>query len=221
MPGPAPQYPGSHVSGIGRPASLASEETRPGTRCPPPNGTPRGSPGDRPRGGEARLHSPWLSGRSPVSDPGRGRHLHSVLKWAAGQGSQGRGARPEGPLIMLDTIQAQGGGQRRCASSVHRDFTRPSPYRFLPAQPLYARCPESDRYRAHWRPEDVEVSPGERCCSRAASGHQRSGMQRRSHMSSQNPGISAAGRALGRTALNPASGPAAIGGMLQAGEPRR
>ncbi len=36
-------------------------------------------------------------------------------------------------------------------------------------------------------------------------------------MSSQNPGISAAGRALGRTALNPASGPAAIGGMLQAG----
>ena len=38
-------------------------------------------------------------------------------------------------------------------------------------------------------------------------------------MSSQNPGISAAGRALGRTALNPASGPAAIGGMLQAGQP--
>jgi hypothetical protein len=37
-------------------------------------------------------------------------------------------------------------------------------------------------------------------------------------MSSQNPGISAAGRALGRTALNPASGPAAIGGMLQAGD---
>jgi hypothetical protein len=38
-------------------------------------------------------------------------------------------------------------------------------------------------------------------------------------MSSQNPGISAAGRALGRTALNPASGPAAIGGMLQTGQP--
>ena len=37
-------------------------------------------------------------------------------------------------------------------------------------------------------------------------------------MSSQNPGISAAGRALGRTALDPASGPAAIGGMLQAGQ---
>lgn len=42
-------------------------------------------------------------------------------------------------------------------------------------------------------------------------------MPERPHMSSQNPGISAAGRALGRTALNPASGPAAIGGMLQAG----
>jgi hypothetical protein len=38
-------------------------------------------------------------------------------------------------------------------------------------------------------------------------------------MTSQNPGISAAGRALGRTALNPASGPAAIGGMLQTGQP--
>jgi hypothetical protein len=37
-------------------------------------------------------------------------------------------------------------------------------------------------------------------------------------MSSQNPGISAAGKALGRTALNPASGPAAIGGMLQVGD---
>jgi hypothetical protein len=37
-------------------------------------------------------------------------------------------------------------------------------------------------------------------------------------MSSQNPGISAAGKAAGRTALNPAAGPAAIGGMLQAGE---
>jgi len=36
-------------------------------------------------------------------------------------------------------------------------------------------------------------------------------------MSSQNPGISAAGKAAGRTALNPAAGPAAIGGMLQAG----
>jgi hypothetical protein len=36
-------------------------------------------------------------------------------------------------------------------------------------------------------------------------------------MSSQNPGISAAGKAAGKTALNPASGPAAIGGMLQAG----
>jgi hypothetical protein len=37
-------------------------------------------------------------------------------------------------------------------------------------------------------------------------------------MSSQNPGISAAGRAAGKTALNPAAGPAAIGGMLQAGD---
>ena len=36
-------------------------------------------------------------------------------------------------------------------------------------------------------------------------------------MSSQNPGISAAGKAAGKTALNPAAGPAAIGGMLQAG----
>jgi hypothetical protein len=37
-------------------------------------------------------------------------------------------------------------------------------------------------------------------------------------MSSQNPGISAAGKAAGKTALNPAAGPAAIGGMLQAGD---
>jgi len=37
-------------------------------------------------------------------------------------------------------------------------------------------------------------------------------------MSSQNPGISAAGKAAGMTALNPAAGPAAIGGMLQPGE---
>ncbi len=37
-------------------------------------------------------------------------------------------------------------------------------------------------------------------------------------MSSQNPGISAAGRAAGKTALNPAAGPAAIGGMLQPGD---
>jgi hypothetical protein len=37
-------------------------------------------------------------------------------------------------------------------------------------------------------------------------------------MSSQNPGISAAGKAAGKTALNPAAGPAAIGGMLQPGE---
>jgi len=36
-------------------------------------------------------------------------------------------------------------------------------------------------------------------------------------MSSQNPGVSAAGKAAGRTALNPAAGPAAIGGMLQVG----
>ncbi len=37
-------------------------------------------------------------------------------------------------------------------------------------------------------------------------------------MSSHNPGISAAGKAAGKTALNPAAGPAAIGGMLQAGD---
>ena len=37
-------------------------------------------------------------------------------------------------------------------------------------------------------------------------------------MSSPNPGISAAGEAAGRTALNPATGPAAIGGMLSPGE---
>jgi hypothetical protein len=36
-------------------------------------------------------------------------------------------------------------------------------------------------------------------------------------MSSPNPGISAAGEAAGRTALNPATGPAAIGGMLVPG----
>jgi hypothetical protein len=37
-------------------------------------------------------------------------------------------------------------------------------------------------------------------------------------MSSVNPGISAAGEAAGRTALDPSSGRAAIGGMLQVGE---
>jgi hypothetical protein len=37
-------------------------------------------------------------------------------------------------------------------------------------------------------------------------------------VSSPNPGISAAGEAAGRTALNPATGPAAIGGMLSPGE---
>jgi hypothetical protein len=36
-------------------------------------------------------------------------------------------------------------------------------------------------------------------------------------MSSPNPGISAAGEAAGRTALNPKTGPAAIGGMLVPG----
>jgi hypothetical protein len=36
-------------------------------------------------------------------------------------------------------------------------------------------------------------------------------------MSSLNPGISAAGEAAGRTALNPKTGPAAIGGMLVPG----
>ena len=37
-------------------------------------------------------------------------------------------------------------------------------------------------------------------------------------MSSPNPGISAAGEAAGRTALNPSTGPAAIGGMVVPGE---
>jgi len=37
-------------------------------------------------------------------------------------------------------------------------------------------------------------------------------------MASPNPGISAAGEAAGRTALNPSAGPAAIGGMLVPGE---
>jgi hypothetical protein len=37
-------------------------------------------------------------------------------------------------------------------------------------------------------------------------------------MPSPNPGISAAGEAAGRTALNPKAGPAAIGGMLVPGE---
>jgi hypothetical protein len=37
-------------------------------------------------------------------------------------------------------------------------------------------------------------------------------------MSSPNPGISAAGEAAGRTALDPSTGPAAIGGMLSPGE---
>jgi hypothetical protein len=37
-------------------------------------------------------------------------------------------------------------------------------------------------------------------------------------VSSPNPGISAAGEAAGRTALNPSTGPAAIGGMLSPGE---
>jgi hypothetical protein len=37
-------------------------------------------------------------------------------------------------------------------------------------------------------------------------------------MPSPNPGISAAGEAAGRTALNPSAGPAAIGGMLVPGE---
>jgi hypothetical protein len=37
-------------------------------------------------------------------------------------------------------------------------------------------------------------------------------------MPSPNPGISAAGEAAGRTALNPNAGPAAIGGMLVPGE---
>jgi hypothetical protein len=37
-------------------------------------------------------------------------------------------------------------------------------------------------------------------------------------MSSVNPGISAAGEAAGRTALDPSSGRAAIGGMLSVGE---
>jgi hypothetical protein len=38
------------------------------------------------------------------------------------------------------------------------------------------------------------------------------------HMSSVNPGISAAGEAAGRTALDPSTGRAAIGGMLSVGE---
>jgi hypothetical protein len=38
------------------------------------------------------------------------------------------------------------------------------------------------------------------------------------YMSSVNPGISAAGEAAGRTALDPSSGRAAIGGMLSVGE---
>jgi hypothetical protein len=37
-------------------------------------------------------------------------------------------------------------------------------------------------------------------------------------VSSPNPGISAAGEAAGRTALNPSTGPAAIGGMVVPGE---
>jgi hypothetical protein len=37
-------------------------------------------------------------------------------------------------------------------------------------------------------------------------------------MSSVNPGISAAGEAAGKTALDPSSGRAAIGGMLSVGE---
>jgi hypothetical protein len=37
-------------------------------------------------------------------------------------------------------------------------------------------------------------------------------------VASPNPGISAAGEAAGRTALNPSAGPAAIGGMLVPGE---
>jgi hypothetical protein len=37
-------------------------------------------------------------------------------------------------------------------------------------------------------------------------------------MSSVNPGISAAGEAAGRTALDPSAGRAAIGGMLSVGE---
>jgi hypothetical protein len=37
-------------------------------------------------------------------------------------------------------------------------------------------------------------------------------------MSSVNPGVSAAGGAAGRAALDPSSGRAAIGGMLQVGE---
>ena len=119
---------------------------------------------------------------------------------------------------MLDTIQAQRGGQRRCRLA---GFTRishaPVTISLFAGQSLLRWCPELDRYASHWRPQDVEVSPGERCCSCAAGGHQRNGTPRRRHVSSQNPGISAAGRALGRTALDPASGPAAIGGMLQAG----
>jgi hypothetical protein len=35
---------------------------------------------------------------------------------------------------------------------------------------------------------------------------------------SENPGISAAGAAAGKTALDPSTGPAAIGGMLSVGE---
>jgi hypothetical protein len=45
------------------------------------------------------------------------------------------------------------------------------------------------------------------------------GKRRCTIMSSPNPGISAAGEAAGRTAQNPSSGPAAIGGMLSEGEP--
>jgi len=37
-------------------------------------------------------------------------------------------------------------------------------------------------------------------------------------MASANPGVSAAGEAAGRSALNPSAGPAAIGGMLVPGE---
>ena len=84
-------------------------------------------------------------------------------------GTGAKGARDgepgsEGPLIMSDTMQAQGGGQRRCAFAVHRDFTRPGTISLFAGSPLYAGCRESDRYGAHWRPEDVEVSPGERGC---------------------------------------------------------
>jgi hypothetical protein len=91
------------------------------------------------------VNSPWSSAYLDSCGPLRTTARQFRDQMAAGQGSQGRGARPEGPRSRRTLLRRKVRG--RAVHLIRSPKVQPlSPISLSAGQSLYARCPEPLRY---------------------------------------------------------------------------